>query len=493
MGVIRKQSIQTSILSYLGVGLGYINVVLLFPKFFAPEEFGLTRVLIAVIGISAQFALFGLANAIIRFFPKFNGSDQESQHGFLGWALRGALIGVAVVSLVLILARPWIVDYYQERSALFVNFYYLLFPFLLFETLFMTLANYTRALYHAVVNVFFREVFLRALGTLLILLFYFGVVDLELFMQLFIAQYGLLALGLAIYLMFIGKFKVSIDGSFFTPQLNKELKQYRSYTFLSSVSALFLMNIDVIMISAMIGLGDTAFYAVAFYIVALMNIPRNAISNIAVPVISDAWKRNDRAEIQKIYTKTSINQLLIGTLLFVGIWANEANIFQILPAEYAGGKWVLFFVGLARLADVGFGVNGGIINTSPAYKFDTYANLVLVVLTIVMNLIFIPIYGITGAAIATGISLLSFNVAKYGFLKFKFGFGPFSWRSGVTLALGAVAYFASTVLPQQHLLVDIVLRTAIITAIFVPVAFALRLSEDANEFAQALFKRFRNP
>lgn len=471
------------------MGLGYINVVLLFPKFFAPEEFGLTRVLIAVIGISAQFALFGLGSAIIRFFPRFKEGDEQKQHGLLGWALLWGMIGAVIVSLVLLISQPWIVSYYQQRSALFVNFYYLLFPFLFFETIFIALANYTRALYHAVVNVFFREVFLRALGTGLILLFYFGILDFELFMQLFIGQYGVLALGLSIYLISIGNFNLKMNRDFFTPQLKKELKQYRSYTFLSSVSALFLMNIDVIMISAMIGLGDTAFYAVAFYIVALMNIPRNAISNIAVPVISDAWKRDDRAEIQKIYTKTSINQLLIGTLLFVGIWANEANIFHILPSEYAGGKWVLFFVGLARLADVGFGVNGGIINTSPAYKFDTYANLVLVVLTIVLNLIFIPIYGITGAAIATGISLLSFNVAKYGFLKFKFGFGPFSWKSAVTLLLGGIAYFVSTVLPEQELLVDIALRSLIITAVFIPVAFALRLSEDANEFASTLFKK----
>ena len=490
MGVIRKQSIQTSILSYLGVGLGYINVVLLFPKFFEPEEFGLTRVLIAVIGVSAQFALFGLGTAIIRFFPRFKHGDGERQHGFLGWALLWGLIGIAAVSAVLLLAQPWIVDYYKEKSELFVNFYYLLFPFLFFETCFIIFSNYTRVLYHAVVNVFFREVFLRGLATGLILLYYFGLVDFELFMQLFIGQYGVLAIGLAIYLISIGRFNIKIQHDFFTPELKKELKQYRLYTLLSSVSALFLMNIDVIMISAMIGLGDTAFYAVAFYIVALMNIPRNAIGNIAVPVISDAWKRDDREEIQKIYGKTSINQLLIGTLLFVGIWANEANIFQILPSDYSGGKCVLFFVGLARLADVGFGVNGGIINTSPAYKFDTYANLVLVFVTVILNLIFIPLYGITGAAMATGISLLTFNVAKYLFLKFKFGFGPFTWKSGVTLILGAVAYYVSTFLPQQDLLFDIVFRSSIITMVFVPIALALRLSEDVNDFMDTIRKRF---
>ncbi len=490
MGIIRKQSIQTSLLSYLGVALGYVNVVLLFPRFFTPEQFGLTRVLIAVVAIATQFALFGLGSTIIRFFPRFKEDDEQRQHGLLGWALISGLIGMALVAALLVITQQWVVDYQQEKSELLASFYYLLLPFLCFETLFNIFSSYTRALFHSVVNVFFREVFLRAFLMLLILLFYLEWIDFNLFMQLFVGQFGLAALGLAIYLLVIGRFHVKVKRNFFTPELKKELKQYRIYTLLTGVSTIFLMNIDMIMITEMVGLEQVAFYAVAFFVMALINIPKGAIGNIAVPIISDAWKRGDNAEIQKIYSKTSINQLLIGTLLFVGIWANQANLFEILPPEYSGGKWVLFFVGLARLADVGFGVNGGIINTSPAYKFDTYANLVLVVITIVMNLIFIPIYGITGAAIATGISLVSFNLAKYLFLKYKFGFGPFTWKSGVTLLLGAVAYCCSTFLPQQELVLDIIIRSAVITVVFVPIAFALRLSEDANEFLSALRKRF---
>ena len=259
---------------------------------------------------------------------------------------------------------------------------------------------------------------------------------------------------------------------------------------LTNVSAYMLMNIDVLMIGYMIGLGDTAFYAVAFYVVALINIPRNAISNISLPVVSDAWKRNDLETIQHVYAKTSINQLLMGSLIFVGIWANEANIFQLLPKEYANGKWVLFFVGLARLADVGFGLNGGVITTSKWYKFDTYANLLLLVITVLLNLVFIPKYGIVGAAIATAISLCSFNVAKYIFLKIKFGFEPFSSKSFITLILALVAYGASTLLPvQSNFILDIILRSGIIVAVFVPIGFALKLSTDVNDFILLIWKK----
>ncbi len=490
MGVIRKQSIQTTLLSYFGFGLGYVNAVLLFPLFFKPEEFGLTRVLIAVVGISAQMALFGMTNAIIKFFPQFKDGDEKHQHGLLGVSLLWGLLGIVVVGLILFLMQPWVVEFQREDSSLFVDYYVLLFPFLAFEVFYQLLANYTRALYHSVINVFFKEVFLRLTTTVLILIFYLNLIGIEQFMWLFVLQQGLLAIGMATYLKKIGHLGLKIDWSFLTPRLKKEIVRYRSFTMLTNVSAYMLMHIDVIMIGYMIGLENTAFYAVAFYVVALINIPRNAISNISLPVVSDAWKRDDTATIQDVYYKTSINQLLIGTLIFVGIWANEASIFQILPPEYSGGKWVLFYVGLARLADVGFGLNGGVITTSKWYKFDTYANLALLILTVIMNLVLIPKHGIAGAAMATAISLGSFNIAKYLFLKVMFKFEPFSWKSLAILILGAASYFVSEQLPEQrNYILDIILRSTIIVGVFVPVALALKLSRDVNDFLHQIWKR----
>ena len=467
-----------------------MNVIILFPAFFEPEEFGLTRVLVAVIGVAAQFALLGVSNAIIRFFPEFS-ENKESNGGLIGLAMRVALAGIVIVSLILLLARPWVVGHYANKSSLFVQYYYLLFPYLIFEVYNQIFSSYTRAVYHSVVNVFFREIFLRVGVTVIIGIYWLQLINFDDFMRLFIGLYGLMTVGLLTYLIRIGKFSLKLDRKFLTVDLRKRLVHYGTFTLLTNVSSLMLMSVDIIMISAMIGLGETAFYSVAFYIVALLSIPRNAIANISVPIISQAWKDNDLDLIQKIYAKTSINQLLIGTLILAGLWANEHNIFQILPDKYSGGKWVLLIIGLARLADVGFGINGGIISTSNWYKFDTYANICLIILTVILNLIFIPKYGINGAAIATAISLVSFQLARYTFLKIKFSFDPFSWKSVLTLALGAIAYFLSSLIPQQELYVDIALRSIVILAVYLPLSYAFKLSDDVNQFVELLLNRLR--
>lgn len=491
MGVIRRQSIKTSLLSYAGVGLGYLNVILLFPSFLSAEEFGLTRVMLAVVTIGSQFALLGSGNSIIRFFPEFK--DPEKGHkGLLGLGLLLATIGFLIICSLLIVMKPWVVEHYAERSTLVGQYFALIIPFLGVEVLFQVFRSYSRALLHAVVNIALKEVVVRSLTTLLLFAFYLGVMSFDTFILLFVIQYGLITLLLALYLVKIGEFFRGLKRYRLSSDLKKRMANYSLFAILSNTSALFVMNIDVMMINEMIGLDSVAFYAVAFYVVSLINIPRGAILNIAMPLVSEAWKNNDIKQIHGIYEKSSINQLTIGILFFVGIWANQETLFAMLPPEYASGKWVLFFVGIARLIDISFGINGGILANTSHYRYETYFGLGLVVVSIILNLVCIPLWGITGAAIATGSSLLLLNLGRYLLLKSKMGIGPFGIKSVIAIAIGAGAYGVNLLVPQmENVLLDLVIRSAAITVVFVPLAIIFKLSEDGNQLLLGWWKKLK--
>ncbi|MBA3757097.1 MAG: hypothetical protein H0X02_13130 [Nitrosomonas sp.] len=51
MGLLRRQSIKSSIATYIGIAIGYVNLILLFPKFLLPDQLGLTRVMISMAAI----------------------------------------------------------------------------------------------------------------------------------------------------------------------------------------------------------------------------------------------------------------------------------------------------------------------------------------------------------------------------------------------------------------------------------------------------------
>lgn len=489
MGVIARQSIRTAVLSYIGIALGYVNVVLLFPRFFTAEEFGLTRVLISVAAVAAQFALLGMVNTVIRFVPRWR-DDEQGHHGLLGSALVVSMVGTALVALLLLVGRPIITEWYADRSALFGEHYVLLLPLLLCETLIQVFQAYARALYSTVVNAFLKDVALRLMTISTILAYRFIPLPLETFLLLFVAQYALLVLLQVLHIMRLEGLTLRPRWKSISSGLRADMRQYALFTLTIGASGILLINIDVIMLGALAGLESTAFYAVAFYMTALVNVPANAIMGIAVPVLADAWARNDTRTVQQVYAKSSMNQLVAGGLIVAGLWANEVNLFAMLPEAYADGRWVLLLVLIAKLIDVGFGVNGGVIHTSPHYRADMFFNLGLIVVAVGANWLLIPVYGLAGAAMATLISLLSFNVARFLYIRSKFGMVPFSWKSAVAVVITAVAAWVGHALPYLgNWYLDVVIRSIVVLIIFVPPVLALRLSEDINSLTQRFLGR----
>src|SRR2546423_1469622 len=134
MGILQRQSLKSSIATYIGVAIGYVNLILLFPKFLSPDQLGLTRVMISVAAIFSQVALIGTPYALVRFFPYFKNKGQK-HHGFPALMLRIALIGFAIVSVVFLIFQREIQEMFQEKSPLFSEHYLSVFPMALFMLL----------------------------------------------------------------------------------------------------------------------------------------------------------------------------------------------------------------------------------------------------------------------------------------------------------------------------------------------------------------------
>ena len=72
MGQIQKQSILTTIISYLGVGLGVINHLFVYPKVLLSEEIGLYQSLVSFIILLSSSINLGFPASIVKYFPRLN-------------------------------------------------------------------------------------------------------------------------------------------------------------------------------------------------------------------------------------------------------------------------------------------------------------------------------------------------------------------------------------------------------------------------------------
>lgn len=490
MGIVAKQSIYNSISSYIGVIIGAINTIVLFPNFFTADQFGLTRVFAAASVLFCQIGLLGTPSLMLKYFPFFK--DKENKHnGFLFISLCIPLIGYTLILALAYLFKQDVISYYSGKSGLFGEYFNFI-PIMLIYMIYLSVFDsYLRALYKSVIHSFLNNVLLRVCWTALIFLYYYGYLNFDEFIFYYVNAYGFMLLILVSYTIYHQQFFIKPSFKKFNKKLVKEMVTYSTFIILGASSGMFTNTIDSLMIGALLedGLSQVAFYSIALYMGVVIFIPYQAIVRIANPIISNAWKNNDIDEIDNIYKQSSLNLLIIGTLLFLGIWLNADNIFQILPTEYAQAKYVLFFICLAKLFDIATGVNSSIIQFSSFFKLMLYFNGLLILLLIVTNYLFIPLFGIEGAALATLISIVANNSLRLIIIKYKMNIIPFELKSLVVPLIGGVTYLIVYFIPQiEPFYVDIVIRSIIITALFVVPIYYLKVSDEFNRIINKSLK-----
>jgi O-antigen/teichoic acid export membrane protein len=249
------------------------------------------------------------------------------------------------------------------------------------------------------------------------------------------------------------------------------------------------------MVASMLGLDALGIYSTAFYIAVLIELPKRAIAQIGMSIIATAYKNNNVSEIKAIYKKSSINNLIIGSLLFIGIWINLDNIFSIMPNSelFKVGKWIVLIIGAGKLIDMIAGLNGEIIVMSKHYRINVYLVVLLTLFTILANYLLIPIYGLEGAAIGSSLALLFFNLSKFGFLYWKESIQPFSLKTLVVILIASLTLLTGLYLPVfDNPYVDILYRSIIATFLFGSLILWLKPSEDIQNLITGFIKKFKN-
>jgi O-antigen/teichoic acid export membrane protein len=479
LGIIAKQSLYNAVYTYIGIGLGFVTTIFLYPHILDPDQYGLTRVLISASVIGAQFAHLGIRNIVIRFFPVFEKSGKK-QNSLLFLSLIVPLAGFLVFSLFFWLFRDLLIDFYVDRSPLFVDFYIYILPVTFFILYFEVLNSYLRSLRDSITGSLVSEVVLRSVVILILAIYFFGLISFQNFILLFALAYGIQPLLLIITLIRVDEFRIAPQFTVLRKSLALGMASYGLYTLLGGLTTVIVWNVDILMLGSLSGLDQTAIYAIAFYIGTVITVPQRAIEKIATPLIADFIYQRNWREVEKIYRKTSLNQTIAGIFILLLVWVNTEQLLNLLPDVYADGRYVVLFIGIGKLFDMATGINGSIIVTSKYYRFDLFTNLLLILFTVSSNLILIPEYGIQGAAVATMLSIFLYNLIKYIFVWIKFSMQPFSLSYLWLFLFSAISLLLISLLPELSLIPNLMVTSVIVVLFFVLPVWWLKLSDDFN-------------
>jgi O-antigen/teichoic acid export membrane protein len=500
MSTIRRQSILSSGIIYLGFALGFLNTYLFTRQGgFTQAEYGLYGTFMGVANIINAFANFGMQAYIYKFYPYYQDNLKVKDNDMMGWAFVMSILGFIMVLAAAYIFKGLVVRKFSANAPDFVKYYAWVFPLGFGLTMYSILEAYAWQLRKSVLTSFLRELLFRLFTSVLAVLFFIHVIrDFDLFIKMFSLTYILLAAVLLFLLIRSGEIHLTLRVSRVTQKFSKKILLLCSFIWGGGLIQNIAYVFDSIVIAAVVpnGLAMAGIFSLAQNIASLIQAPQRGIIAASIGHLSRAWKDKDFGKIRIIYQRSSINQLIFACGIFVLIWMNfldGVKNFHLQPA-YEQAMPVFLYLGLWRIVDMGTGVNSQIIGTSTLWRFEFFTGMILLAITLPLNYILAKKLGVVGPAIATLISYVIYNIIRYTFLLKKFGLQPFNYKSGLTLLLALSAYLPSYLLFRHiHGFAAMALRSFCFLILYISGILLLKLSPDVIPVWNTLKKKLVIP
>lgn len=486
MGIVQSQSIKNTFITFFGFGIGAINALFFYTHFLGKLHYGIVATLLSGANIMMPLMAFGAQNTLIRFFSYYK--TEKEREEFLTFMLFFPLVLIAPILLIFYLFYEPISSYWISENPSLAPYFWLIPLVGLFMAYFEIFYAWVKVHMKSVIGNFISEVLVRLLVMLLLISVHFDWIDKA------TCVYGIaFAYFAQLFVMKLYAFSIKMPVfRFVIPENVKDIFQYSSFIIVSGGVAVMLVDFDKVMIPHYLEISQNALYGVAIFISTVIVVPSRAMTQIVAPITAKLMVEKKHDELNDLYKKSAINLQVIGGFIMLLIFLNIKELYHLIPKDYSGGIWVVFMIGLSKFYDVLLGNNNSIIVNTKHYRTVLLFGVFTVVLMIVLNMIFIPLYGIEGSAFATLITVMIYNTIKLFFVINKMDLYPFTINTLKSLliitAIFPIFFFWDF---SFHPIINIALKSTLITLVYVFANYKLKISEDINLVLDGLLKKLR--
>ncbi|PKQ44092.1 lipopolysaccharide biosynthesis protein [Confluentibacter flavum] len=475
MGTIVSQSIKNTLTTYLGFLVGGINVLFLFTNFMSDTYFGLVTFIFSTANIMMPLMAFGVHNTIIKFYSSYK--TRQSQNSFLLFMLILPLSMVVSVGLLGHLFYYSIRIWLTETNVIIEDYIWLIYisgvAFAYFEVFYA----WSKVHMQSVFGNFMKELFHRVGTTLLLILLYVEYITIEEFIYAVVGVYIV-----RVFIMMLYAFNIKLPVLRFA-RFNGvgAILKYTSLIVIAGSVANVILEVDKFMLGYYIDIENVAYYGVAIYIASVIGVPLLAMEQIVNPITAKLLNDKNIDELKSLYKKSSLSLFVISGLIFLLIVLNVNELYHLIPEKYNGGLWIVILISISKLTDNLLGNNNAILFNSDYYFIALLLGVFLMVSMVYLNILFIPKYGIEGAAYATFIAVLLYNISKICFVRHSFKMMPFTINTIKVFVLISVSFgvFYFWDFPF-HPILNIGLKSVMVFVTYAYFVYNFKLSNDVS-------------
>jgi O-antigen/teichoic acid export membrane protein len=178
---------------------------------------------------------------------------------------------------------------------------------------------------------------------------------------------------------------------------------------------------DVLMLGAIQGVEAVGIYVVVNRLSSLIVFILMAVNSVLAPTAARLYAEGKIQQLQRVVTKSSRVVFLIslpvaGVLILLGHW-----LLLLFGSDFTQGQIALIVLSLGQLVNAGMGSVNLLLNMTGHENYTAISVGAGAVLNVALNALLIPQWGLEGAAVATAISMIFWNIMSLVWVKKALG------------------------------------------------------------------------
>ena len=403
---VKKASALSFLIKASGLVLG-LGLNILFARFFGQEAYGTYLFLTANLLLIVTISLLGLDKGALKYIPKYQ--TLKAGRALDQYVRFSRTVVVGLAALVSLFSSAAILWWHGDRFSLINESIMVAFVIV---GVFTAIASLQDGLLQSIKKPLHGQAPLQIIKPIFLVLALFFVTRISsggTLTEFFWLNAGISVVVYIILRAIWSRKKPQLDAG--SEEVNQ--KQWLKIGF--SFQAITLCNValtqtDILVVGSFLDADAVALYGVAVKIASLLTFFLVAINTVVAPIISQYHVEGDSASLQRLMTFSARVVTAFTLLAMFFVFFSADWILRFFGAEYISSKDTLFILCEASCFNAMTGAVSYLLSLS-GFHLDVLRVLILSVLVnLFLSVVLVGMMGLIGAAIATTITTLLWNI-----------------------------------------------------------------------------------
>lgn len=394
--------VQWAFISITTASLAHFILRIVLGRELGPEGLGVYTLAFTIYLFGMQFAAFGIGSALTKYIAEFL-DDQVAIRSYVSSGMTSSIVTGALIGVVLFFLAPYIALSFFHVPELepLIGLTALCYPFIAVQKAVLGTLNGFRRMYLYAFLSITQNVTVVAASIVLVLLFEMGVVGAV------IGFVGPTILISALSPVLI-RDCIRLDAPLWDSAALRATTIFGFYVVLGNSIGFLNTQVDSILIGYYLDPAEVGIYAVAVLLAQTLTLIPSAVQQVTAPVMATLYGKGDIEGIRRLFYSTLKRNLLIsvGSATLIAI-SGPYLIALLFTEEYLISYIPLQILLLGYAIGASFGAVGATLSSIGKVHIPFRISAVCGVMNVILNILLIPLFGISGAALATAVTMIA--------------------------------------------------------------------------------------